>query len=353
MRFSQFFASFCALRERSPVEKLFPDSRYAIAADLHLGDGGGMDTFGRYRGLAESVLGAVYLAGGHTLVLAGDTEDLRAFWSKDITQSWPRIYALLDEFASQGSLRKLLGERDLGLIRKQRPRYRFHHGLRLDWEGFEFFVLHGHQAARYFAGMDYQDFLQKQLHKPSRIRDEGDMDDAGRLYRTERRLYRASLRLGIATLFGHTGRMLFESRTEYDDLRSSIESLLRRESPKTEEGSSVIDAMLELYRKELARMERHGQVPGMTLQAGEEGSLAPCLFNPGFAGGRKGLNFLEIEGGRLRMVRWVPFARIPRSLRARSLAVDEFEEYGVARCILRETSLASVRDRVELLARRG
>ena len=349
MRFSRFFESFCALRERSPVERLGPKSRYAIVSDLRMGDGGGADALGHNRELAEAVLGGVYLPEGYTLVLAGDTEDLRSFWSKDITASWERIYALFDEFAAQGSLRKLLGERDLGLIRKSRPRYNFLHGLRLERDDFEFFILHGHQAARYFAGTDYQDFIQRQLHKPRKIRDERDMDDPGRLYRTELRLYRASLRLGIATIFGHTGRALFESCTEYDDLRSSIEALLRK-GDGDGGGESRLDAMLELYRKRIASVERQRKSPGTTLRATEGGTLVPSLFNPGPANWCRGLNFLEIEGERIRSVRWIETKHERRSLRSRALRVEQFGDRSLARCVMNEAELRSVKDRVSLLS---
>jgi hypothetical protein len=251
----------------------------------------------------------------------------------------------------QGCLRRLIGERELGLVRKSRPRYKPIHGLRLEWGGLELFAFHGHQAARYFAGRNYDDFLQEYQARPRRIRDEKDMDDAGRLYRTERRIYRACLRRGIVAIFGHTGRALFESRTDYDDLRLSIERLFRREAATREAEGGVLDLMLARYRRELGRKDRRERDSGLTLGAGGEGLLAPCLFNPGFVVSGSGLNFLEIEDGRIRRVRWIDDRREHAALRSRSLRLDRFEDEGLTRCVLGEANLDSVRERMDLLSR--
>jgi hypothetical protein len=350
MRFAHFKKSFQGLFERSPAEKISPSSRYAIVGDLRMGDGGKHDSLRRHGDLVERVLGTVYLPEGYSLVLAGDTEDLRNYWSKDIEATWRRLYGLFDEFALQGSLQKLIGERELGLIRKQRSRYRILHGLRLDWKGFELFVLHGHQAARYFAAEDYEDFLQKYQHQPRRIRDENDMDDPGRLYRTERRLYRASLGMGIATIFGHTGRALFESQTEYDELRSSIEGLFRKDTQAEARDGDRLDAMIKRYRQGLMKMDQQGRGAELTLKASEAGPLVPCLFNPGLANCHSGLDCIEIHGTLIRKVRWVDEDRARPSLKSRALGSDRFEESGLVRYILGESDIESVRDRIRLLS---
>lgn len=351
MRFSRFFDSYCWLRDRSPVERLGPSSRYVIVSDLLLGDGGKDDSFVRGRGLAEAVLRSAYLAQGHTLVLAGDTEDLRRFWYKDIMKAWRDLNGLFSEFAVHGSLRKLLGERDLGLMRKPGFSVPLLHGLRLQSKGVELFVLHGHQASRYFAGLDYGDFLLRQMEKPFPVKDAKDLDDPGRLLRVELRLERASRRLGIATLFGHTGRALFESRSDYDYLRTSVEELLHRGAEEGKDGTKgdgLLDSLLGLYRKEIARLENSGEVPGPTLQETCGGTLFPCLFNPGPALAGKGFNVLEIEGGMIRAVRWLKSDRVKRSLQSRALRVEKLQVPGLARCVLREAELDAVAEGIRL-----
>lgn len=340
MRFSTFFDSYRWVRDKSPVENLGPTARVAICADLGLGDGRKDDQAWRRHELLEAVLGSVYLPEARTLVLAGDTENLRAFWHKDIEAAWSRLYTILDGFQARGCLRKLLGERDLGLLRKKAPRYPLHHGLRLAFQDLELFVLHGHLATRYFAGTDYADFLQRQIDKPFPIRDEGDLDDPGRLLRAESRLARASEKLGIVTIFGHSGRCLFRSRTEYDELRGSIEDLISRASQGSD--GSLVDSLLSRYRQEILRMERQGRDPELSLQRTSPLPLAPCLFNPGPVLGRKGLDFLELTEGNLRQVRWLP-SRALRDGKHPGLRAEAFPELGLARLVLREASLESLR----------
>ncbi len=351
MRYRAFFESFRGLHDRSPQERLSPCSRYVIVSDLGLGDGRNHDRAAPRRDLVEAVLGAAYLPEGYTLVLNGDAENLRSFWSKDIAEAWRRIFALLDEFAAQGSLRRLLGERDLGLVRKARPRYRHIHGLRLLWREFELFVLHGHQACRFFAGRDYRDFVNSYIDKPRRIRDAEDLKDPRRLHNAELRLYRASRELGIATIFGHTGRTLFESRTRRDELRASMDSILAGEAGREGSDAGVLEALLRLQEEKNARFHGGSRDMAPSLATGEEGSLAPCLFNAGRAVRRSGLNLIEIEGGALRQIRWTDDRRPHRSLAARSLRVETLEGCGVRRHVLREVELDSLRQRLGLPAR--
>ena len=126
--------SMADIAARSPFETLGPESRYVVVADLRMGDGGKKDELADAKKPLFDILGRWYLPRGYTLVLNGDIEDLRRFWLKDILAAWPELYALFDAYAELGRLRKILGERDLALMRLGSYSYELSHGFRLDGE---------------------------------------------------------------------------------------------------------------------------------------------------------------------------------------------------------------------------
>ncbi len=139
MRYRKFHESFQGLRERSPIEEMRPGRRYLVISDLRMGDGGESDELQALRDVVEEALASWYLENDFILVLNGDTENLRDFWLKDIRTAWADLYAIFDRFAARARLRKILGERDLGLLRKPRYPYPCLHGLRLARENLELF----------------------------------------------------------------------------------------------------------------------------------------------------------------------------------------------------------------------
>jgi hypothetical protein len=301
---------------RSPSESLGPLSRYVVAADLRMGDGGKKDEFARSGKAAYAVLGGWYLEKGYTLVLDGDIEDLRNFWIKDILAAWPRMYALFDAFSDKGRLRKIVGERDLTLLRLRSYPYELCHGLRLDGERGSILLTHGHQASTPFAGKDYlSDYMQRWTYSSGHLKAAAFDPDGRERFKTERRLHRAASRLGIALIEGHTRRPLFESMTNRDSVRREVERLLREGDPR--DGSrgdgddakgGTVDALIDLYRRE-AKARRYSSGPGLAGPAGID-EPSPCLFCPGRIGGAKGLRLLEIEGGSIRLVRWTKSGRL-------------------------------------------
>ncbi len=347
MRYKRFESSFAALRERSPIEIMRAGRGYVVIGDLRMGDGGKRDELEPLRGLVETVLSSWYLKRDFTLVLDGDTEDLRNFWLKDIRSAWPRLYGIFDRFAAKARLRKILGERDLGLLRKPRYPYPLSHGLRLAGDGLELFILHGHQAFRHFAGRDYRDFVTDYLENPRRIRDEGDTTDPDRVCRAEKRLYRGSVERGIVTIFGHSGRRLFEARDEGESLRSLIERLLRESNFGYGDSPYTVDAMIKLYKERYREIERGGSAP-LGLEEGEGGSPAPCLFNPGLAAGRRGMDAIELEEGTIRLVRWTRSGRQEAGSEAAAGEVRSLEGPSFVRLVQAEAELGGLAERIAL-----
>jgi hypothetical protein len=318
MKTVRLAASMADIAATCPSEPLGPGSRYVVAADLRMGDGGKKDELAGSGKALFAILGRWYLQRGYTLVLNGDVEDLRGFWLKDILAAWPELYALFDAFAEQGRLRKILGERDLGLMRLMSYPYALIHGFRLDGERNSLLVLHGHQASPPYAGRDYlSDYIQHWMGSPYRPKPSGKEEEGRERLRAERRLYRAASRLSMAAIEGHTRRPLFESMTNRDSIRAEVERLMR-------------DADAE--------------------------PLSPCLFCPGRVVGARGLRFLELEGDSLRLVRWAKAKKGQAAGREAATsppraAPPSLELSPYQRQELRAASLAGILERVELLGR--
>jgi hypothetical protein len=304
--------SMADIAARCPSERLWDESRYVIVADLRMGDGGKKDELAIAKKALFAILGRYYLPRGYTLVLDGDIEDLRRFWLKDILAAWPEMYALFDAFKEKNRLRKIVGERDLSLLRLRSYPYELSQGLRLDGERNSILVLHGHQASPPFVGRDYlSDYMVHWLGSAKRPKTENVDEDRQGRFKAERRLYRASSYLGIVAIQGHTRRPLFESRTNRDSFHAEVERLLRAGDPR--ENGSKIDELISIYRKEERRAAARRSLPSGP-GYDERGLVSPCLFSPGRIVGAKvqgalGLRMLELEDGFLSLVRWAKAKR--------------------------------------------
>jgi len=337
-------ASLSDISSRCPAEKLDRASRYVIAADIRMGDGGRRDeSVGSMKALYR-ILSKWYLPRDYTLVLNGDVEDLRTFWIKDILAAWPRIYALFDVFADKGRLRKIAGERDLTLLKLKSYPYEILHGLRLDAESGSILICHGHQASSPYLGREYlSDFLQHWLHSSPRRRPEAKDSDGASRYKAERRLCRAAASLGMALVEGHTRRPLFESITNRDAIRLELERMLNEGDPGS--GESTVDALIDYCRSEAKRRSRSGLLPVSGPGIALEGRASPALFCPGRAAGARGIRFIEISEGRIRLVRWL------RDERSSPIARETEKGLKHSRIEVRSSGIDEVMERVAASAR--
>jgi len=292
-------SSLANIERLCPSERIVPESRYVVFAGMRLGDGGAKDEFAPAKKMILSILGDWYLLRGYTLVLNGDIEDMRRFWLKDIYAAWPELYAVFDAFAEDGRLRKIVGERDLALLRLLSYPYALSHGLKLESSDYSILVTHGHQASAPFFGRDYlSDYMVRWLGYPRRPKvEEGRVKD-GR--KAERRLYQAASSLSSVLIEGHTHRPLFETMSRRDLMRRAIGDAAGEDFPV----------------------------------------VAPCLFCPGHALGARGLRAIELEGPDILQTRW---ARLERGAKGegamryareelrRSALDDVFERMAVAK----------------------
>jgi UDP-2,3-diacylglucosamine pyrophosphatase LpxH len=355
MDFSDFLESFREFFEASPVLPLDDSSRLVFISDLHMGDGGGRDDLARNRELIQAALSRWYLERGYTLILGGDVEDLQKFRLSAIRKAWPELYATFDAFAAKGALYKLVGNHDLALLREKAYPYPLSHGLRIEADGQSVFAFHGHQASKLFAEHRYlSGFVVRYLAKPLKVKNASVSADSRQRFKAERRIYRASKKLGIVSLCGHTHRPLFESLSKYDSLRWSIEDLLREYPASSGDRRERIAGLVDLYRRECGRLGKKELRHGLSKSLYEEKALLiPCVFNSGCATGRKGISAIEIEGsrggGRIQLVHWAKEGASRPYLVEEALLKDALGDSGIARYLLRQADLAQVFARIQLL----
>ena len=350
-------ASLADIAACCPSEKLSDASRYVIVSDLRMGDCGKHDELAIVKKALFAILGSYYLPRGYTLVLNGDIEDLRGFWLKDILAAWPEMYALFDAFKEKGRLHKIVGERDLALLRLSSYPYGLSHGLRLEGEGNSMLVLHGHQASPPFFGRAYlSDYMIHWLNSAKRAKAEDIDDDKHERFKAERRLYRASSRLGIVTIQGHTCRPLFESLTNRDSIRAEVERLLRAGDPS--EGGTKVDELIGMYRREMRRSDARRSLPS-GYGYDKTGLVEPRLFSSGRIVGSKdrgsrGLRMLELGDGNLSAVRWSIGKRDSEAASRANLVGSPLEGTSYQRIETRVAKISGLFDRVALFApRRG
>lgn len=258
MKMVSIASSLANIERLCPSESLGSNSRYVILSGLRMGDGGREDELAAVKKQLAWILGRWYFPKGYTLVLNGDIEDMRSFWLKDIQAAWADLYRIFDDFHKEKRLRKIVGDRDLSLLRLVSYPYPLSHGLKLEGLGSSVFIVHGHQAAAPFVGRDYlSDYMVRWLGFPRR-KPEGKRAKGGK--KTEARLQETAPYLRSVLVEGHTKRPLFESL------------------PRSAWAASAIEAHNSDYH--------------------------PSLFCPGRFRGPKTLRVLEIEGESLGFVRW-------------------------------------------------
>lgn len=369
MRFQEFLDSFSGLVEGSPAEYLEAGAKYVIMSDLHMGDGGSRDDLVKNRALIRGILRERYLEEGWILVLAGDIEELHKFKLPAIRRAWQPLYSVFDAFAARGGLRKIVGNHDLSLLAEKDYPYAPIHGLSLMYGERRLFCFHGHQASRFFVKYNYlSDFIVRYLAKPLKIANTSISKDSRQRFKAENRIYRASKKLGIATLAGHTHRPLFESMSKYDSLRYTLEGLLRDYARAEEEDRREIAERVDALRREFDGLKKKERRNGLARGLYEEKDFViPCLFNPGCATGKGGITAIELVlpeaqsdpgtvsgkgrdgSASIRLVHWAEEGASKEYLEREAIETEVLAGRPWIRHVLREESLDSVFARIDLL----
>lgn len=263
------------------------DERYVIFADLHMGDGGKADDFLNNAAMFAQVLQEHYLAAGYSLVLNGDVEELQRFSLAAIRARWSGIYRIFNRFDRSGRFHKLVGNHDMSILNARRSGYRVGQALRLNYNGDNIFIFHGHQVSRWF--MQHNRFVGltlKYFATPLRIKNYEVSHNSRKRFETERLVYEFSSRERVLSIIGHTHRPLFESMSKVDSLKFELEQLCRTYPQAGDDERSRIEAQIARYRSELLGLQRK-RSPSRehTSSLYNEHLVVPCLFNSGWCTG--------------------------------------------------------------------
>jgi len=222
--------------ENAPVYELDSESKVVIFSDIHMGDGSDSDDF---RPNAEIYLKALksYHRKKFVLILLGDIEEL---WEDDLDEvalTYKEIFKLHHHFDMEGRLIRVVGNHDIFLeersyVEKMATRIKekgnpelieilpsppILQGLRLVFEGQEFFLFHGHQ-------LDYMSnalwklsrFVVRYFWKPIQLILRVSSSSPSKVHRRRNKLeekyYHWAEKRRKIVICGHTHRAMFASR---------------------------------------------------------------------------------------------------------------------------------------------
>lgn len=354
MKYNIYQESFLQFIQECPEEQLDLSARYVFLSDLHMGNGGSRDDLLVNRELIESMLSQWYLPRDYFLIMNGDIEDLSKFPLQTVRAAWPKLLAIIGQFAERGRLRKIVGNHDFDLADTRDYPWPLYQGLVYRSGENRIFVFHGHQASNLYEKYDFvSDFLIRYFLKPLRIRNSGVSKDSRRRFATERRIYRAARSLGVIAIAGHTHRPLFESQSKYDNIRMTIESLLRQYSDADKDQKKRIEGQIVLYRNEMQNLASVKEKQKKTQSLYGAGPfLIPCLFNSGCATGKHGITALEIENGNISLVYWTTSENTRPYIASEAIDKENLDG-GFFRYTLQREHLDGIFTRIALLGDTG
>lgn len=275
------------------------NDRIIIFSDLHIGNRKYRDDFKNNSNLFMTFLEKKYLPEKYTLILNGDIEELQRVSFKKIYRKWNDFYDLIDKFHNSNKLFKLVGNHDQKLLKIKKPdNYPpLIQSILLKYYGGEIMVYHGHQASAY---KDFRNALigliLKTIIHPLGIKNFTRSYDNNRKHKTEQIIYDYSFRKKIISIIGHTHRPLFESFSEEDYIKFSIENLINEylEKNKNPDDREKIKKEINTLKKDLTNKTRKNY-PTLNDTLYNSEIITPVLFNSGYAIGKKGFTGIEIS----------------------------------------------------------
>jgi UDP-2,3-diacylglucosamine pyrophosphatase LpxH len=342
-----------ALFDTAPSVALSRKDHVVILSDLHMGDGGRQDDFGRNAALTQAVLREHYLTAGYTLVLNGDVEELQRFNLPDIRARWADVFSLFHEFQRRTALYKIVGNHDEALWSLPRGASGFPllHAVRLIHKADTLFLFHGHQATIFFEKYnDLSGFFLRYVANTLRIPNTPVAYDNRRRFLTEHRVHTFSSARKIVSLIGHTHRPLFESASRIDTLRYRLEGLCRDYPVAGAKARRRIERTVAESKEELARLWERDRKDNLQSGPYSEELPIPCLFNSGCCIGKRGITAIEIAGGEISLVHWFDRTRAVRHMVEEGRPATQLDGTDYFRSVLKQDKLEYVFSRIRLLA---
>ena len=290
------------------------NDKYALFSDLHLGDGGKADIFVHNE---ETMIFALnyYKNNGYSIILLGDVEELWQFNFIEIHDRYDKsIYELLRSF-QVNKVHRIFGNHDNDWKRPPTDPILYNENIQHGAPeaiklGYDIFLVHGHQGdktcdrkiweSRYWArkivslvpagkvliGYAKRSATKSQIPK-----------------NREKLYYNWAKDNQVILICGHTHNAIFASRLYYWCLKEQIK---QKESEKKRCSKNKVrfrelSKEIRKHKRDLHIEERMGRHYNRLATTGKP---LPCYFNTGCGHFRAGITNIEIEGDKIRLIKW-------------------------------------------------
>jgi len=290
------------------------NTKYALFSDLHLGDGGNSDLF---RDNEETMIFALeyYKENGYSIILMGDIEELWQFNFIEIHDKYDKsIYELLRSFKGNEKVYRIFGNHDKDWKRPPTDPILYNkdiqHGaseaIRL---GDDIFLVHGHQGDKTCDRKTWESrYWARKLKSLVPIGKEVGISNRSATKsqipgNREKLYYDWAKENNVFLICGHTHNAIFASKLYYWCLKEQIkekETELKKCSTDKVRSWELYEEIkkhnINLHIEE--RMGRHSN------QLSTTGIPLPCYFNTGCGHFNNGITNIEIEGDKIRLIKW-------------------------------------------------
>ena len=339
------------LFERAPAHELGDRDRYVIFSDLHMGNGGRSDDFVPNADLFTAVLRDYYLPHGYSLILNGDVEELQRFPVAVVEERWKRVYEVFAQFRDGPGLHWLIGNHDKRRLHHPHPEFSVEEALVFEYGSDLLFIFHGHQSmAAYEKHNAWVGFVLKYIATPLRIKNYEVSHNSVKRFRTEKRVYDFATSKRVLAVIGHTHRPLFESMSKVDSVKFEVERLCRKYPKADTRKRERIESKIATFKEELRRILDQDEDDPDKSSLYSENLVVPSVFNSGCVLGKRGITALEIDHGKIRLVRSFDATRTNRYLQYRDYHTDRLDDSDYHRVVIKSDSLSYVLSRIKLLA---
>lgn len=293
---------------------------YVLFSDHHKGDASAADDFKKNRFLYDQAL-TYYHDRGFRLIVLGDNEEL---WENRFDQILPHYKDLIAreiDMAVTGRDKKKIriwGNHDKEVSLNRFHRWPREHAVKIlddvDYReglclGKDIFLIHGHQG-RFFDDIAWSvsrwavQLIWKTIQKIFHIGIDGPSENIHIRDDLEMKYYAWAKSHQVLLICGHTHQAIFGSLTHFDRLQIRLENLSHRLDKAPEEKKQKIREKIQEVEQNLNRiLHRRSGLPPKSLSRTKEHPV-PCYFNDGCCGYANGITCLEIEKGRIRLIKW-------------------------------------------------
>jgi len=308
------------------------NTKYALFSDLHLGDGGEADIFFHNKDIMVAAL-EYYKKNGYSIILLGDIEELWQFNFVYIYEKYNKsIYKLLRSFQTN-KVHRIFGNHDCDwkrpptdpILCNKEIQNGAPEAIKL---GDEIFLVHGHQGDKTCDRKTWESrYLARKLKS---------LVPAGKVVGVSNRLATKSQIPGnreklyydwakennVFLICGHTHNAIFASRLYYWWLKEQIiekEKELKKCS-KDKVRTWELYKEIKKHNNDLHIEERMGRHYN---RLSATGIPLPCYFNTGCGHFRNGITNIEIEGDKIRLIKWQRDKSLPSEQRRKELWDEE------------------------------